>query len=38
MPLDRLRQRSRPLLSIVVPVFNGEAYLDECLTSARRQD
>lgn len=38
MPLDRWRQRSRPLLSIVVPVFNGEAYLDECLTSARRQD
>lgn len=38
MPLDRWRQRSRPLLSIVVPVFNGEAFLDECLTSARRQD
>lgn len=38
MPLDRWRQRSRPLLSIVVPVFNGEDYLDECLTSARRQD
>lgn len=38
MPLDRWRQRSRPLLSIVVPVFNGEAYLDECLVSARRQD
>lgn len=38
MPLDRWRQRSRPLLSIVVPVFNGEAYLDECLSSARRQD
>lgn len=38
LPLDRWRQRSRPLLSIVVPVFNGEAYLDECLTSARRQD
>ena len=37
MPLDRWRQRSRPLVSIVVPVFNGEAYLDECLTSARRQ-
>lgn len=38
MPLDRRRQRSRPLLSIVVPVYNGEAYLDECLTSARKQD
>lgn len=38
MPLDRWRQRSRPLLSVVVPVFNGEAFLDECLTSARRQD
>ena len=38
MPLDRWRQRSRPLLTIVVPVYNGEAYLDECLTSARKQD
>lgn len=38
MPLARWRQRSRPLLSIVVPVYNGEAFLDECLASARRQD
>lgn len=38
MPLDRWRQRSRPLLTIVVPVYNGEAYLDECLISARKQD
>ncbi len=36
-PLERWRQRSRPLLSIVVPVYNGEAFLNECLTSARRQ-
>ena len=38
LPLERWRQRSRPLLSIVVPVYNGEPFLDECLTSARRQD
>ncbi|WP_162891047.1 glycosyltransferase family 2 protein [Aeromicrobium sp. A1-2] len=37
-PLDRWRQRSGPLLSIVVPVLDGAATLDECLLSARRQD
>ncbi|VXC36364.1 conserved hypothetical protein [Aeromicrobium sp. 9AM] len=26
------------MLSIVVPVYNGEEFLDECLTSARKQD
>lgn len=38
LPLDRWRQRSRPLLSIVVPVYNAAEYLDECLISIRKQD
>lgn len=38
MPFDRLRQRNRPLLSVVVPVYNGAAHLDEALTSIRQQD
>jgi hypothetical protein len=37
MPLDRWRQRGLPVLSIVVPVYNGEAHLDESLRSVRRQ-
>lgn len=38
VPLDRLRQRNRPVLSVVVPVYNGAAHLDEALTSIRQQD
>lgn len=38
VPLDRLRQRNRPVLSIVVPVYNGAQHLDEALTSIRQQD
>ncbi|NRQ48582.1 glycosyltransferase family 2 protein [Aeromicrobium stalagmiti] len=37
-PLDRWRQRRRPVLSIVVPVYNGAEHLDEALRSIRRQD
>lgn len=37
-PVDRWRQRARPVLSIVVPVYNGAAHLDESLLSIRRQD
>jgi glycosyltransferase involved in cell wall biosynthesis len=35
---DRWRQRNRPVLSIVVPVYNGAEHLDEALWSIRRQD
>ena len=38
LPLDRWRQRTRPLLSVVVPVYNAGDYLDESLTSIRQQD
>lgn len=38
MPADRWHQRKRPVLSVVVPVYNGEAHLDEALRSIRRQD
>ncbi|MBC7631432.1 glycosyltransferase family A protein, partial [Aeromicrobium sp.] len=38
MPVDRWRQRSRPVLSIIVPVYNGAEHLDESLRSVRRQD
>lgn len=38
MPLDRWRQRTRPVLSVVVPVYNGAEHLDEALTSIRQQD
>lgn len=38
VPLDRWRQRTRPVLSVVVPVYNGAEYLDEALTSIRQQD
>ena len=31
-----MRQES-PLISIIIPVFNGAAYLDECLQSIRKQ-
>jgi glycosyltransferase involved in cell wall biosynthesis len=38
LPLDRWRQRRRPVLSVVVPVYNGALHLDEALRSIRRQD
>jgi glycosyltransferase involved in cell wall biosynthesis len=38
LPLDRWRQRSRPILSVVVPVYNAAGFIDESLTSIRRQD
>ncbi|MDX6275927.1 MAG: hypothetical protein QOJ72_55, partial [Nocardioidaceae bacterium] len=38
LPLDRWRQRARPILTVVVPVYNAADYLDECLTSIRKQD
>lgn len=28
----------RPLISVIVPVYNGERYLHECLNSVRNQD
>ena len=28
---------AEPLVSVVVPVYNGAEYLDECLTSIRDQ-
>ncbi len=34
----RWRDRNRPLLSVVVPVYNGESHLDACLRSLVRQD
>ncbi|MET0930335.1 MAG: glycosyltransferase family A protein [Aeromicrobium sp.] len=37
-PLDRWRQRGLPVLSVVVPVYNGAQHLDEALRSIRRQD
>ncbi|QGG42756.1 glycosyltransferase family 2 protein [Aeromicrobium yanjiei] len=37
-PLDRWRQRDLPVLSVVVPVYNGAEHLDEALRSIRRQD
>ncbi|MET0447547.1 MAG: glycosyltransferase family 2 protein [Aeromicrobium sp.] len=37
LPLDRWRQRRRPVLSVVVPVYNGALHLDEALRSIRRQ-
>lgn len=37
-PVDRWRQRDRPVLSVVVPVYNGAEHLDEALRSIRRQD
>ena len=38
LPLDRWRQRRRPVLSVIVPVYNGALHLDEALRSIRRQD
>ncbi|MET1036698.1 MAG: glycosyltransferase family 2 protein [Aeromicrobium sp.] len=38
LPLDRWGQRRRPVLSVVVPVYNGALHLDEALRSIRRQD
>ncbi len=32
------RDRREPFLSVIVPVYNVRAYLDECLTSVLEQD
>lgn len=32
------RARNQPILSVIVPIYNSEDYLDECLDSIRGQD
>ena len=32
-----MNRQNNPLVSVIVPVYNVEQYLDECLNSIRQQ-
>lgn len=37
MPVNEIRANERPAISIVIPVFNAEGTLDECIESLKAQ-